>query len=87
MRDSELDRKIDQANRERFAQFAREDYASGGVAAGLAVRLLLALLRGLWFPPPGVADTEASRRLWCAIGADLCVMEHDGIMPDVPGEA
>ena len=85
MRDSELDRRIDQANRERFAQFAREDYA--GAEVGLAVQMLIALLCGLWFPPQGVADTDRNRRLWPAIAADLVQLEMLGILPDVPGGA
>jgi hypothetical protein len=55
-------------------------------AVSTAIRLLLALASGEPYPLRGIEDTEFNRGLWCEIGADLLVMEHDGIVPDVPGE-
>jgi len=47
-----------------------------------ASAMLAAIVRGQPYPPPGVADTPASRDLWAQIEADIAAMPP-GVVPDL----
>jgi hypothetical protein len=48
-----------------------------------AVEILLAILNGEDYPPPGVPDTPGNRALWDATVADIAAMPP-GMIVDVP---
>lgn len=46
--------------------------------------LLIAILSGRPYPPPGVKDTPRRRRLWAEITAAVDDLARQGLIPDVP---
>jgi hypothetical protein len=50
-----------------------------------SVVMLRALLAGVPYPPPGVADTAENKTLWAGIAADIDAMPG-GVLPDVPND-
>lgn len=49
--------------------------------------MLYAMLGGGTYPPPGVPDTPANRKLWAQTAAEIAAMAAKGIIPDIPAGA